>query len=514
MRIADGGGGGGGMSVKIDHTSLKGAIEKLSTLASSIESQRNAVLSGTPISLPSLSGGTLTQAATWLGDQEPMLQGLHDIALLLASKGSTVASFYVGTDVKDIKQLLGQTLADNAGMGNPNDPEASEQYLELFQRWQFDPATMAAFQNTLGPEGTLRTLSMWADSPVDQPTGELPSEVQTALVEAMKRSLVTANEPGGFTPPESEAFAQGLVDAATIPVEDYVGRGPHNPSGALNYLLYGSKFNDTFIRTIAEDLDHFEREENEGTDPWGNRPDQDVDFGSYMPAGTNDSYALNMDPMTGLMSAMSHSPKVALDFFSDDDGDPPRAEYYIKERDWESDNYNGIAEVLNAATTDESLIHGKTDQQERAALLASETVHYFGERENKGDLPEILHRFPESGAAEDFAHILSTYMPAVDDGIGRDLQDGDGPDQGSFPIDALGGRNTAPMPVFYQDSLKNFMLMSTSTDQGLGELNAGINDWRGQNLGALADTYKEAYDQADGGTSNTDVLSVTDAKEA
>jgi len=56
--------------------------------------------------------------------------------------------------------------------------------------------------------------------------------------------------------------------------------------------------------------------------------------------------------------------------------------------------------------------------------------------------------------------------------------------------------------------------MSTSTDQGLGELNAGINDWRGENLGALADSYKAAYDHADGGTANTDVLSVTDAKEA
>jgi hypothetical protein len=52
--LLGGGGAYDGMSVKIDHASLRGAIDKLSTLANSIESQRNAVTSGTPISLPPL----------------------------------------------------------------------------------------------------------------------------------------------------------------------------------------------------------------------------------------------------------------------------------------------------------------------------------------------------------------------------------------------------------------------------------------------------------------------------
>ena len=361
----------GGMSVTIDHTTLKGAIDKLTTLASSVDSQRSVVSNGTPISLPSLSDGTLGQTSAWLRDQEPMLQGLHDIALLLSEKGSTVASFFVGTETADIKQLLGETLAEKADQGNPYDEDASKKYLELLQRWDTDPATMAAFQNKLGPEGTLRTLSMWAQTS----TGQQPNETQTALVEAMKRSLVTANEEGGFDDAESEAFAHGLVDAATVPGDDLYGRGPYNPSGALNYLLYDSTFNDKFIGTVAEDLDQYERQDNDGASGlWGNRPVQGVEFGNYMDYGHHDPYAGNMDPMTGLMSPMSHNPSVALDFFSNDDkgeDESSRAKYYIQERTWDNDAYNGITQVLDAATTDESLINGTAEDQNRAATLAS-----------------------------------------------------------------------------------------------------------------------------------------------
>ena len=247
----------------------------------------------------------------WLRDQEPYLQGLHDIALLLATEGgSATATFTVGTEIEDIKELLGETLADNAGMGNPNDPEASEAYLELFRRWQFDPATMASFQGSLGPEGTLRTLSMWADAPADAANGEPPSDVQAALVAAMRQSLVTANEPGGFTPTESVDFAHGLTAAATIDPDDYYGRGPYNPSGALTYLLYDQEFSDRFISTIADDLDDYERQDNDGASGlWSGRPEQDVFFGDYMDHGTYDVYSGNMDPMTGVMSAMSHNPR-------------------------------------------------------------------------------------------------------------------------------------------------------------------------------------------------------------
>ena len=399
--LTDGGGGGGtgSMSVKIDHAALAGAIETMSELASSIDSQRNRVSTGTPVATPSM--GQLAPHSAWLRDQEPYLQGLHDIALLLATQGgSATASFSVGTEIEDIKELLGQTLADNAGMGNPNDPEASEAYLELFERWQFDPATMASFQGTLGPEGTLRTLSMWADAPADAANGDPPSDVQAALVAAMRRSLVTANEPGGFTPTESIDFAHGLVDAATIDPDDYYGRGPYNPSGALTYLLYDQTFSDRFITTIADDLDQYERQDNEGASGlWSNRPEQDVFFGDYMELGTYDPYAGNMDPMTGVMSAMSHNPEAALEWFQNDDvedDESTRAQYYIQERNWDRDAYKSITQVLDAATTDPALLDGTDQQQHDAAELASATVEFLSRRNNADELPEIIAGGPST----------------------------------------------------------------------------------------------------------------------
>lgn len=486
VKPSDGGGGGGGMSVKIDQTALASAISKLSTLASSIESQRNSVTAGTPISLPSLSSGTIGQAAVWLKDQKPMLQGLHDIAVLLAEKGSTVASFYVsGTGTPDIKAMLGQTLAKQAGMGNPNFKDDQKKYLEIFAQWQYDPATMAAFQSTLGPEGTLRTLSMWAAAPADRATGDAPNEVQAALVKAMKQSLVTANQPGGFSAAESEAFAHGLVDAATVDGDSYYGRGPYNPSGALNYLLYDSTFNDTFIKTIGDDLDAYERVDHKGASGlWANRPEQGVQFGDYMSYGHYDPYAGNMDPMTGLMTAMSHNPRVALDWFNNDAGDPPRSEYYIKERNWGRDDYNGITQVLDAATTDPSILDGTKEEQNRAALLASKTVNYLSERNNADDLPEIMSRFPEDGASEDLAHILGTYMNGVVPGI----------DNKGADIGAYGNR-----PAFDSDSLKKVSLAAMATDQGLAELTNGMNSYRALHLGGLADTLA-AHDTDDNRT--------------
>lgn len=485
-----GGGGGGGMSVSIDHPTLKGAIDGLTGLAGRIESQRNVVRNGTPVSQPSLSDGTLGLTVQWLGDQEPMLQGLHDIAVLLSETGSTVASFFVGTGTTDIKELLGQTLAAQVQKGSPYEQVGQEDYLAILQKWQYDPATMAAFQTALGPEGTLRALSDWGQRDITRPGSEQPTDAQTALVEAMKQSLETANETGGFTEAQSTEFAHGLVAAATIPGEDYYGRGAYNPSGALTYLLYDGTFNDTFIKTVAEDLDQYERQDNDGTTGlWGRRPVQEVDFGKFMEYGTSrNSPSDNSDPMTGLMTAMSHNPAVALDFFSDDDagdGETPRAQYYIKERNWDRDSYHGITQVLDAATTDPSVFDGTPEQQQHAAELASETVELFSERKNKDDLPGILSRDPQLGASEDLAHILSTYMPGVDKGIDA-TDDLSQTGAGEQRFDAFNA-NLDNVPVFDRDGLKNFVLMATATDEGLAEVANGVNHWRGENLGALAD---------------------------
>ena len=188
--------------------------------------------------------------------------------------------------------MLGETLADNGGEGKPQRPGGPEEYAELFERWQFDPATMAAFQSKLGPEGTLRTLSAWADAPDQRPT---------ASRRATSRRPSSPPCVRAWSPPTSRAASRRRSPVASPTVwstprpsipDDYYGRGPYNPSGALNYLLYDQKFSDTFISTVADDLDQYERQDNDGASGlWGSRPEQDVRFSATTwTSGTDDTY--------------------------------------------------------------------------------------------------------------------------------------------------------------------------------------------------------------------------------
>ena len=470
-------------SVTIDHNKLDSAITKVSTLSSAVDRHRNNVLFKSPVDHPELSA--LSSVPTWLDGEKPMLQGLRDIAYLLATESNPVVTFDVGSSLHDVEELLGKTLADKARSTSPYDEEGAERFVEILGRWSSDPQVMSEMFGTLGPEETLAVTSTWATE-IDNHVSTDPTEQQRNVLRFLKNGLQSATQDGGWSDYESGQFAEGLVEAATGDPEDTMrDRINYNPAGALTYLLYDGRFSDAFVETMADELDEYERQDNEGASGlWGSRPENGVDFGLYMDWGTDVGGLGNLDPMTGLMSAMSHNPKVALDFFSDEDGDPPRSQYYIKERNWNGDNYNGVLAALDAATTDDDILDGSEDDQHRAATLASATVEYLSERGNADDLPEILSRFPEQGAAEDLSHILGTYMNGVVPGL-------DNTDSG---IDAYGNR-----PAFDRESLEKVSLMAMSTDRGLAELTNGMNNYRALHLGMLADNLAE-NDTADNRT--------------
>lgn len=461
------------MQVTIDHKILGTAIKDLTTLVNNVSGAKTVAESGTPVSLPSLK--PLTRKTQWMNDQHPMLQGLHDIAVLMADKGSTVSSFEVGNTTRDIEKLLGEKLAEKGReIHAPADDEESKAYIAMLQSWSHDPATMAAFQLELGPEGSLRLMSQWARN-YDDPWDHNYSEQQSQLMALMQQSLETATLPGGFSTQEERDFAHGLVDAATVDSEDLMGRGAYNPSGALAFLLRDGHFGDEFIETTLGDLDQYERQDNNGASGlWGNRWNE-PDFSRFMPFGDANT-TNNLDPLASAFSAVANNPEVALSFFADDDGDPPRAEYYIKERNWDQDNFDGISAALDAATTDPDIIGGDEATRNAAAKLASQTVNYFSERKYVDDIPEMLARQPENGAAEDLAHILSTYMNGVNSGL--DNKDAD-----------IGQYNG--VPAFDRESLEKFGLAAMSTDQGLAEVTNGMNQYRALHLGELADNLAE-----------------------
>lgn len=476
------------MKVTINYEKLTDAATKLGELASAIDSQRNTANSRTPIGLPTLGHSPLGPKAAWMRDQKPMLQGLADIALLLDTDGNGSSEFAVGNDIEDIREMLGETLAERGREVQPFDPEGYEAYLEVFSRWSTDETVTSSFHQTLGPEGTLRLLTQWAD---DDAGAGLDIEVQQRLLDQMRTSLETATQAANFP---AEDFARGLVEQATIDPEELVGNGIYNPSGALAFLLYDGRFSKPFLETVAHDLDEYERVEMKGAPGlWGNRPDQGVDFSGFMPFGSGASPYENLDPMTSLMTALENDPQTALEFFSDTsapEGVDSRALYYIRERTWDADGYQAISGVLDAATTHPDLIGDPTsDTAHDAAVLASRTVEYLSQRENINDLPEIITR-TGGDASEHFAHILSTYMVGVDQTLSFGT-DGD-IDTGAENIysDAFNA-TLANVPRFDEDGLQKFSLLAMASDDGFAQLRVGLNEYRATKMGVLADAVAE-----------------------
>ncbi len=241
--------------------------------------------------------------------------------------------------------------------------------------------------------------------------------------------------------------------------------------------------------TVANDLDQYERIDMDGASGlWGSRPDNGADFSQFMPYGTAMTTD-NLDPMSGLMSAMENDPELALEFFSDDSHPEDihtRSYYYIHDRNWDQDAYESITGVLDVATTDPDLISDPESTSARqASLLASRTVDYLSERDN---FDSILERFEyvDNGAPESIAHIMSTYMAGVDNALTPGA-DGD-VDPGLFTMSSDAHNADMPnVPLFDRGSLEKLSLFAMASDDGFAELRNGLNDYRADKLSSLAD---------------------------
>jgi len=479
-------------SVEIDHAKLTTAVDKLQTLRTSLDTQKQNALNGTPIALPALSAPAFTQKLQWLEDQEPMLRGLADIAFLLDSDGDGTSNFDVGDTTADVKTLLGQTMAEQARRVSPHDEEFSDRFLTIMESWSEDGTVTTEFLDTLGPEGALQVTSQWGQEKDNHVSTE-PTDTQRRLLELMQTSLETASNH--WSDAEASTFAEGMVEAATVDPDEIYGRGAYNPSGALSYLLYDGRFGDAFLTSMGDGLDAYERVDNSGASGlWGNRPDMGIDFSQYLPWGAASGYR-NLDPMTSLMSSLENSPAVALDFFSggeDVDG-VSRSEYYIKERNWDQDAYESLTGALDVATTNSDLISDPNSATARqAAQLASETVHYLSGRENYDEIADMITRSPDNGASESLAHIMSTYMVGVDAALNANQGGSNDPGVSNVYMDAFNAK-VGNAPLFDEDSLQKFSLLAMASDDGFAQVRTGLTEYRAEKLGALAD----AVDQHD-----------------
>lgn len=473
-------------TVKIDIAKIGSAITAATNLADDVDQQRQRAAQASPISLPSLDDGSLAKKTRWITDHLEDLTSRRDLAVLLDKSGSGNAVYTVAADtISNVKEMLGQALADGAREVHPARTEEYRAYTEMMARWAQDPAVMSAMYQDLGPEGALRVLTTAAGDP--QGYG-LTHDEQQKLLDLLQDGLESATTDSGFP---KEDYAHGLVEEATRNYEDYMGRGAYNPSGALAFLLTDGTFDRTFLRTVAEDLDQYERVEMNGaTGLWGTRPDDGADFSSFTDWGSGYD---NLDPLTGLMSSLENDPALALEFFSDDDDpDKPgegvnsRAYYYLRERGWNQDGYDAVTGAVDAATTDPALTSDPQSQSAaNAATLVSKFVDYMSERPNFSDIVERSD-WPGNEASQNVAHMLTTYMAGVDHALTPGAN-GD-VDPGVFQYTSDADRGVIPnMPLFDRDSLQKLSLWGLSTDEGFAQMRDGLNEYRADKLGSITD---------------------------
>ena len=185
-------------SVSIDIDALSGAISALTGLAGRIDSQRNAVVSGTPCELPSLSEGTLGAVSAWLNDQEPELSTRLDLARLLASEGANVVTYTTDADtLANVQEMLGHEMAERVNdVSYDTDDEDLDELNEILGRRVDDPEVMSSMYQDLEPEGTARALTMLEQQQGMYGDGSALDLAKTHARRAWPRHRTTPASPG------------------------------------------------------------------------------------------------------------------------------------------------------------------------------------------------------------------------------------------------------------------------------------------------------------------------------
>lgn len=480
-------------SVEIDSTKLKAAYDDLVTLVTSVKSQAQSASSNTPISLPSLTGAEFTGLVAWLEEQKPELKTRLDLATLLDTQGTGHVTYQVDADTLDnTKTMLGNELAERGqtltGLSDPKDIRA---YNDILAAYTTDGKVMSSMFQKLGPEGTLTVLANVAQKAVP-PTAE-DVDAKKRLMDLYRMGLGAASNEFGFP---SKDFADGLVKAATKNPDDYVGYGTtgYGLTSALSVLMYNGHFSDQFAGDLANSLDKYERLDHpNSTGLWGNRPDSAENFlwDQMVPYEAGN---VAKDPMIAMNSMLANSPNAALDFFDDNE----RQRYYIKDRTWAGDGYQSLSHVLDVATTDPDLIKGSRSQD--AAELAGATVNLLAQRRES---VEDMHTFLDDmrgDSAQNFAHILGTYMVGADlavNGGTYTYDDKKDPSQTTTAtMDAFG--NVVNIPLFDKDALAKFGVAAMSTEDGMLELRNATNRYESQKLSGLANLITHPQEGVDG----------------
>uniref|UniRef100_UPI001C0EA721 DUF6571 family protein n=1 Tax=Arcanobacterium phocae TaxID=131112 RepID=UPI001C0EA721 len=235
------------------------------------------------------------------------------------------------------------------------------------------------------------------------------------LAQSLKTIFMTGErELADYSPELSKKIARDMVGCIS-PFQGEVLLSNNN-GNAISWLLYDAHLSTSFLTQFGDDFELADRFRTDQSYPlWCTQHPSNLSV--LFPAIARKS---GLDPATSFMSALKNNPQAALAFFKPGrDGEFARQEYWIQNRSWAHDGFVSILGALDVAVTSEGLRGTK-----EAGELTSSIIELLANRmQNKNNDGKPLKLPTEETdlisslspiAAVNIAHIMATYMPAVD----------------------------------------------------------------------------------------------------
>jgi hypothetical protein len=357
-----------------------------------------------PVDVDSSPAGKLSAVASWVEQQIPGLRRRLALAQSIEAQQPGFQNV-VKIDESTIS-TMDPTAAQNLGAADAKKLKDSHgavdpKLIAEIAKYKDDPYFAAGLATNITPtelsqvvtneSGQYRTLTQYGGGDPDY-LNKLNSwkKQYGDLLSALGGTLATATRNTGDLALPSD-YAKSWSDTITAEGPSDGGRAPYGQGAALSLLLRYGSYGTSFLHTVSDDVYNYEREHGKDGPVW--KPRSFVSDGTfegvYDPTGQQIS-----DPLAGIMTALSHNPDAAQQFF--DVGNPnasttdveingqkvpvnARLKYLIEDRTWAtgmgSDNGAGLGGALQAAST---FYRDNSSQGQISATIAAQTFALIG----------------------------------------------------------------------------------------------------------------------------------------
>ncbi|MEV1169192.1 DUF6571 family protein [Nonomuraea sp. NPDC049784] len=368
-------------------TQLISTMKRLSQTVPEVGAQVDKALSTLKLSL--YGPGTARDIGHRIGTKVPDLQRRLDL-MLAAQKVALDTSHNLWAD--ESKWLsatpaegaaTAKRLADALRTGMKHGGTIDDKTLAELQQHQDDPYFAVAFATQMPPQELKQLLtSLYRHHTTSAGADPDALAQQDKLATALSTILGTASRGAGDMK-LPKGYGDQLLEHLDTPETAF----------ALNKLLRHGKFDDAFLRDLANKIYDYERQQPQSSLYWRN----------IMPATqpANDLPAAQKDPMAAVAGALANNPRVAQDFFTDPQRKP--LDYLMRERVWYEATDSDLGRALEAATTtfrDHDLPPGES-RGYKSALIASWAMRFWSNPAVQSNLRDTR---------QNVANILASYM--------------------------------------------------------------------------------------------------------